>query len=101
MGLEGPGGVRGGGDLDAGIGQTFDLATGEAGKMGMGVGLAGGLGAEFKPPDMRAVVRAGQEAGVRQVHEIPIEGGPVQAGGRQGVDDFGMAPGRPGLLEVL
>ncbi len=78
---ESPGGVGGCGDLDAGIRQTLDLATGEAGKMGMEIGRAGGRVAEFKPPDMRAMIGADQEAGVRQVDEIPIEGGPVQARG--------------------
>ena len=89
------------GYLDARIGQTLDLATVNTGKMRMLFGLAMRLVTQFKTPDVIAVVRSRQEAGVSQVNKIPVERRPVQSRRLQGFGDLRMAHRSDCLLKPL
>ncbi len=89
------------GYLDARIGQTFHLATVNTGKMRMLFGLTVRLVTEFKTPDMIAMIRSRQEAGISQVNEIPIERRPVQSRRLQGFSDLRMAHRSNCLLKPL
>ena len=89
------------GYLDARIEQTLDLTTVNTGKMGMLSGLAVRLVTEFKTPDVIAMIRSRQEAGISQVNEIPIERRPVQSCRLQGFGDLRMAHRSHCLLKPL
>ena len=89
------------GYLDARIGQTLDLATVNTGKMGMLFDLAVCSVMQFKTPDVIAVIRSRQKAGIGEVNEIPIERRPVQARRLQSFGDLRMAHRRRRLLKPL
>ena len=89
------------GYLDARIGQALDLATVNAGKMRMLFGLAVCIVTEFKTPDVIAMIRSRQEAGISQVNEIPIECRPVQSCRLQGFGDLRMTHRSNCLLKLL
>ena len=65
------------------------------------LGLAVRIVAEFKTPDVIAMIRSRQETHVSEVNEIPIECRPVQSRRLQGFGDLRMAHRSNCLLKPL
>lgn len=94
-------GSRERGNADGHIGKTGNFAAIQAEKMGVFVIVVMAGAAEFKPPDVVAMLGPVDEPRFAQIHEVAVDGGLVEAQGGESGSQIGVGEGAGGFLQVL